>query len=339
MHVHIHVGDALHTLQGFADQSFHCVVTSPPYWSLRDYETPGQLGSEPTPEDHITALVDVFREVRRVLRDDGTVWLNYGDTYSVRRRGGSARAPDNTLQKTNAGSVDWGTMARCALPPKNLLFLNARIAMALQADGWIVRSEIVWNKPNGMPESVLDRPTASHEKIYLMTKTPRYYYDARAVRTPPKQSTVERATRPRKSKYRVPGTKPHNGAIFKERPRRGHTRTHNGFDKKWDLMTKAEQQANGANLRNVWTVAVSNYQGAHFATFPPDLIVPCIKAGCPEDGTVLDPFAGAGTTGLVAARLGRNADLVEINPDYAKIAKARLEADGLPLLTRVAIFQ
>lgn len=339
MGVRIINADVFDGLAQLEDESVHCVVTSPPYWGLRDYGVDGQLGMEPTLAEHIEIMVDVFREVNRVLRKDGTLWLNYGDCYAGTHVTYNGKQPkwqhgNNETQEVNRvlGKAD-------NFKTKDLVMVPNRLAIALQDDGWWVRSEIIWHKPNPMPESITDRPATSHEKIWLLSKSQRYFYDAVAVRTasnwdpdntkmpdgwdtgPGAHGSVHRNGREK-------------GARTSDK-QRGHYRRHAGFNDRWDSMSREQQQANGANLRNVWTVPTKPFSEAHFATFPPKLIEPCIKAGCPEGGTVLDPFAGAGTTGLVADRLGRNAILIELNPDYAEMARNRIYQDA-PMFAEVS---
>ena len=385
--VRILVGDCLERLRTLPEESVHCVVTSPPYWGLRDYGVAGAIGLEPTLQEHLETIVTVFREVRRVLRSDGTLWLNYGDSYTAAQginKDGSPRLPKvpTTIQNVptdrKPGQQDlpagWSTrkVSRTSrvtrdnnfgLKPKDLLMMPARVALALQADGWWLRSEIVWHKPNPMPESVRDRPTSAHEKLYLLTKAARYFYDAVPVRVACSPNTHAR--------------------------RKDHE---------------------SANLRNVWMIATHPFPDAHFATFPPKLVEPCIKAGtsergaCPECGApwtrktekqtrfesgsgrsgnapqgkhegseqvesgaydvrmgpvistktigwlpacdchqlgtvpckVLDPFGGSGTVGLVASRLGRDAILIELNPEYAEMAEHRIH-EGAPMFVDVRV--
>lgn len=314
MTVRIINADVLDGLAQLADGSVHCVVTSPPYFGLRDYGVTGQIGLEPTPAEFVNRLVDVFREVRRVLREDGTCWLNMGDSYS----GGGGFSPDAPSNKagskqTTQGSRTYkGRKPADGFKPKDLLMIPERLAIAMQEDGWYIRSRIIWHKPNPMPESVTDRPTKSHEHIWLMSKAPRYFYDAEAIK--------EEGAEPRE---------------FREDTRG------NGSDSL--VLGRAARQAMGAtgfgttgtrNARDVWTIATSPFAEAHFATFPPELAERCIKAGCPKGGTVLDPFGGSGTTGLVADRLQRNAVLIELNPKYAEMAQRRLTNDA-PLFAEV----
>lgn len=317
------VGDVRERLAEMESDSVHCVVTSPPYWGLRDYGVPRQMGLEPTLAEHIAALVGVFDEVRRVLRPDGTLWLNYGDCYagswsgsSMRPEGGSQRPgspgfqPLDQRYAARAGAVPEG------LKPKDLCMVGNRLAIALQDAGWWVRSEIIWAKPNPMPESVTDRPTVAHDKIWLLTKSARYFYDAEAVR-----EGVTGNAHPRRKDGQ---TLPAEGETGTFNPRIGT------FDRQEDLARDSR------NLRTVWTISTTPYPGAHFATFPPALAETCIKAGCPEGGIVLDTFAGSGTTGMVADRLGRRSILIELNPTYAEMAAKRIRDDA-PMLTSVEI--
>ncbi len=323
----VYLGDCRQVMAELPAESVHCVVTSPPYWGLRDYGTAtweggdeacdhlagplvsaksglrndgrehvgpydgekavtagmphrdtcrkcgarridAQLGLEPTPEAYVESMVAAFREVKRVLRADGTVWLNLGDSYATKPQGHSAEWLERTGGNMGLNSRNRTTHHETQLPPglaaKQLVGIPWRVAFALQADGWYLRSDIIWSKPNPMPESVTDRPTKAHEYLFLLSKSPRYYFDADAVRE-----------------------------------RQGN-----------------DMNPAGRNLRSVWTIATAPYPGAHFATFPPKLIEPCIKAGCPELGTVLDPFAGSGTTGMVAQSLSRRAVLIDLNAEY-----------------------
>jgi DNA modification methylase len=261
-------GDCLEGLRTLPDASVHCCVTSPPYWGLRDYGHDGQIGLESTPEAYVARMVEVFREVRRVLREDGTLWLNLGDTY------GSGK---------QLKGIPW------------------RVAFALQADGWVLRQDIIWAKPNPMPESTKDRCTKAHEYLFLMAKHDKYFYDFSAIAEvslsagKPLGFTTGQAD--------AVGRKPSgNQRPENYRKPRGETR----------------------NKRSVWTVTLKPYSGAHFAVMPPDLVEPCIKAGCPEGGTVLDPFAGSGTTLAVAAQLGRSGIGCELNPEYIELAEQRI---------------
>ena len=360
MTVTIHVGGALDRLRKLPSDSIHCCVTSPPYWGLRAYGgDEGMIGMEPTFDEHLASLVAVFDEVRRVLRPDGTFWLNVGDAYA-----GGGSGASSQKQTTNRGSYFEGPTDQAGAKAKDLMMMPARIALALRADGWWLRSEIIWHKPNPMPESVTDRPTSAHEKLFLFSKSPKYFYDAAAVRTPALPVSVARVAQGVEhqagSNRAHGGTKNMKAAVG--RPlvdkQRGHSRRHDGFNDKWDQMTKEEQQSMGANLRNVWSIPTAGYRDAHFATFPPAVVEPCIEAGtsakgvCAECGapltcacdtdtepvpaTVLDPFGGSGTVGLVADRLQRDAVLIEINADYAAMAYDRIRDDD-PMFSDVVM--
>lgn len=310
------IGDCLDTLKTLPEQSVHTCVTSPPYFGLRDYGVDGQIGLEPTPDEFVQALVEVFREVRRVLRDDGTVWLNLGDSYSA-GNGSRSSQPQTNITSVNGVPV---RMARGATPsdaranlsttfagmpkPKDLIGIPWRVAFALQADGWYLRQDIIWHKPNPMPESVRDRCTKAHEYVFLLSKRARYYYDHEAVKEPVAESSAARLAQDVESQ--VGSTRANAG-----RKTNGNLKAVGGKDGK-------------RSRRSVWTVTTRPYKGAHFATFPPDLIQPCILAGCPEGGTVLDPFGGSGTTAGVALAHGRNAVLCELNPEYAALVGDRV---------------
>ena len=298
MNVDIFTGDCLQVLSLLPSGSVNTCVTSPPYFGLRDYGVDGQIGLEDTPDAFVGRLVEVFREVRRVLRDDGTLWLNLGDSYAANRayqveqtKGGPKHGVAQAVSGRSQQASDYG------LKPKDLIGVPWRVAFALQADGWYLRQDIIWHKPNPMPESVTDRCTKAHEYIFLLSKGPRYYFDAEAIKEPAVQAGRVRSDRMGGNKY-VEGVKHSDGSVF----------------------TGSETR----NRRSVWTVTTKPFKGAHFATFPPDLIEPCVLAGAPIGGTVLDPFFGAGTTGLVAQKHGRRCVGIELNPEYVEIAKARL---------------
>ena len=320
-------GDCRETLKSLPEQAVQCCVTSPPYWGLRDYGVDGQLGMEKTPEEYVTNIVDVFRQVWRVLKDDGTLWLNLGDSYAAAR----------SYQVTDSKHVDVGNSMAKSVPvglkAKDLVGIPWRVAFALQSDGWYLRSDIIWHKPNPMPESVTDRPTAAHEHIFLLTKSAKYYYDHEAVKEQREWPISNRNILDNTPKETPPGTGPHTG-LRKEGladKQRGHSRRHAGFNDRWDSMTKEDQGALGRNLRNVWTIATQPYPEAHFAVFPPKLIEPCILAGSRAGDTVLDPFLGSGTTAQVAQSLGRKWVGCELNPDYAVLQKKRTAQMGLAL--------
>lgn len=312
MTIEILQGDCRDVLGSLADGSINCCVTSPPYFGLRDYGVEGQLGLEPTPDEFVSAMVEVFREVRRVLRDDGTLWLNLGDSYANDGKwGGSTGGKHASALHGNSGIGR--RLLTTGLKPKDLIGIPWRVAFALQADGWYLRQDIIWHKPNPMPESVTDRCTKAHEYIFLFAKSERYYFDADAIK--------EQAVSNHASGNGFKGRQ--GGAIHM--PMSGGAGT-------------ADQWLPGGmrNRRSVWTVSTKPFKGAHFATFPPDLIDPCVLAGCPVDGTVLDPFFGAGTTGLVAQKHGRNCVGIELNPDYIAIANERLGLAPVSALPRDA---
>ncbi len=354
----IHNGDSLELLRQMPDQYVHCIVTSPPYYALRDYNCDGQIGLEKTPYEFIVKLVDVFRECKRVLRDDGTLWVNIGDSYGS--SGGDIFTGFNErYDGTGIGGMKQAEIGKSAiaagevkkktgLPPKNLLGIPWRLAFALQADGWILRQDIIWSKPNPMPESVTDRCTKSHEYIFLLSKSQRYFYDAEAIKQPIQDASVQRLMQDienQEGSDRVPGkTNGKMKAVLHKNMQRtdklhsfhasrkgfgtDNTAAINGSGVKGhsgNFNADGQLIGNGmANKRSVWTVTTMPYAEAHFATFPEKLILDCIKAGCPEDGTVLDPFMGAGTTALVARKLHRNYIGCELNPTYIKIAEKRL---------------
>ena len=294
-------GDCLQQLATLPAASVQCCVTSPPYWGLRDYGTAGQLGLEATPDEYVANMVAVFSEVRRVLRDDGTLWLNLGDSYVApngRSSGGTyGRGPNSQLahmqDAQEIGVIKtWGD-----LPAKNLVGIPWRVAFALQADGWWLRQDIIWHKPNPMPESVTDRCTKAHEYIFLLTKAARYYYDNEAVKEPSSG---------------LSGGRFGAGGVEVGRLRQ-------------DASRPRPEDDGSRNKRSVWTVTTKPFKGAHFATFPPDLIEPCILAGSAADTLVLDPFSGAGTTGVVAVQHGRRYIGIELNPQYLEMSRKRIQ--------------
>jgi DNA modification methylase len=407
----IHIGDCLEILPTLPAESVQCCVTSPPYYGLRDYGVDGQFGLEKTPEEYVEKLVAVFREVRRVLRDDGTVWLNLGDSYASGKGtcynpGGGFSSLGKERKEAGAHPLDRGnksTLKASGLKPKDLIGIPWRVAFALQADGWWLRSEIIWAKANPMPESVIDRPTKSHEQIFLLSKSTRYFYDSWAVKEPclSGPSDIKKMT---ESLARIGGK--HKELID---PLSKASSTTNIGHK------RAVGNPSGRNRRSVWDINTVPFPGSHFAVFPPVIPEICIKAGtsekgcCPECGspwervttkgepiqqhwapgtqekidkaqgkhgvssvmntgfttpqittgwrptcmcgeygpcatddpthlppipcTVLDPFSGAGTTGMVAERLDRKYIGIELNPDYVAIGEARIESAALPLFT------
>jgi DNA modification methylase len=302
-------GDALSSLQTLESESVQTCVTSPPYWGLRDYGHDSQIGLEKTPDEYVARLVEIFREVKRALKKDGTLWLNLGDSYAGGGRGGNPDESPHRKQATNTGSVigvtknPWPVPTNCK--PKDLVGIPWMVAFALRADGWYLRSDIIWSKPNPMPESVTDRPTKSHEYVFLLSKSQRYYFDQDTVREPAEWARWGNQTC--KKDYR--GIQP------------------------IDMDSLNDRREQGRNIRSVWTVATAPFSGAHFATFPPDLIKPCILAGAPVGGVVMDCFAGSGTTGKVAIELGRKAILIEPKAEYIEMIKRRCETTiGLPLV-------
>ena len=292
-------GDALAELRRLPADSVDCCVTSPPYWGLRDYGVSGQQGLEKTPKLYLAGMVAVFREVSRVLRDDGTLWLNLGDSYG----GGNGEKSKSVKQSSNGGTSN--AFAGCGMP-KQLLGIPWRVAFALQADGWWLRQDIIWHKPNPMPESVTDRCTKAHEYIFLLSKSARYYYDQEAVAEPSEYPEDDRKSRQCAEDYLSQGVEQR---IATMNPNGAHA-----------YPTR--------NLRSVWTMPTQGYSEAHFATFPEELARRCILAGCPADGLVLDPFSGAGTTGLVALKLGRRFLGIELNPKYVKMAERRINNEA-----------
>lgn len=303
--VRIWVGDVIDGLRAMPDGLAQTCVTSPPYWGLRDYGADGQIGLEQTPDEYVARMVDVFREVRRVLRDDGTLWLNLGDSYHG-GGGGNYGADISVASKhgqhlTNVRNrLD---LSDDGIKPKDLVGIPWRVAFALQADGWYLRSDIVWSKPNPMPESVTDRPTKSHEYVFLMSKSARYLYDHEAIREPlvstAKQYSMAGQSVRENHAYGAVGGRPLGPKSFQNVPE-------------------------ARNARSVWQIATKPYAEAHFAVFPPELPERCIKAGSREGDTVLDPFMGSGTTAWVARHLGRKAVGCELNPAYIDIAARRL---------------
>ena len=301
---HILQGNVLDRMKDLPDRSIQCVVTSPPYWGLRDYGSDGQLGLEETPEEFVENLVNVFREVRRVLKDDGTFWLNLGDTYSAQRW--TKKGLDTTpAQPMNKMKDDWRAIAptkKSGLPDKNLVGIPWRVAFALQADGWYLRQDIIWHKPNPMPESVTDRCTKSHEYIFLLSKSAKYKFNQMLEDLKPSTFNDKRLF---------------NGDYTEQRRDRnypGNAQQGSG------MLRPTDGQA---NKRSVWRINTKPYKEAHFAVFPEELPTLCIKAGSEEGDVVLDPFFGSGTTGYVAQRLGRKWIGIELNPEYIKIAEKR----------------
>jgi DNA modification methylase len=342
MSVRVLQGDCREVLKTLPDASVQCCVTSPPYFGLRSYLPdddplkPHEIGLEETPDAYVANMVAVFREVRRVLRDDGVLWLNLGDSYSSHP--GQRKTTDKVgdKQQSNAGSPCAPSRCVEGLKPKDLIGIPWRVAFALQADGWWLRGDHIWAKPNGMPESVQDRPTRGHEYVFLLSKSEKYYYDAAAVRTAPKPSSITRLAQnidAQAGSERANGGGKTNGpmkAVGSDK-QRGHSRRHAGFNERWDAMEREQQMPAGANLRSVWWVPPAQFKEAHFAVMPDLVAEICIRAGTRVGDTVLDPFGGAGTTALMADRLQRNAISIELSHDFARLQTDRIEGDA-PLL-------
>jgi DNA modification methylase len=361
MTVKILIGDSLEILRTLESDSIHCVVTSPPYWGLRDYGVDGQMGLEGTPAEFIKNMVAVFDEVRRVLRPDGTCWVNMGDSYAAKSTGSlSFRRDRAEVSPTRAAIPD-------GIKVKDLMGMPWRLAFALQDSGWYLRQDIIWSKPNPMPESVQDRCTKSHEYIFLLTKSARYFYDAEAV----KEDCVQEEARPSFRGGAYIGNSTFDNSTGGKSTDTGNVRRGVGFGHGTDAADRGRgrvkkvkvpggwDQSEGAhgtihrdgraeaiykeyvpsekrNKRSVWTISTHSFPEAHFATFPPELAETCIKAGCPVGGIVLDPFFGAGTTGLVADRLQRDCIGIELNPAYAEIARKRIQSES-PLFSEIEV--
>jgi site-specific DNA-methyltransferase (cytosine-N4-specific) len=321
----LYVGDALDTLRNLPDEQFQTCITSPPYWGLRDYGEDGQLGLEETPEAYVQNLVEVFGEVRRTLKDDGTLWLVIGDTYSS----GGAGPPSDSSTLSGNGHEGGGPKLHetkqvqrraPSLPEKNLLGIPWRVALALQQEGWYVRSDIIWDKGYPMPESVTDRPTSSNEHIFLLSKSKRYYYDADAIR----EDSVSDEQREHNQRYA-----------------REYDATTEATDSKQPDNTNnvgihARPGKPGRNKPDVWTVTTKPFPKAHFAVYPPDLIEPCILAGSAEGDTVLDPFGGAMTTPMTAMKLRRDGVAIDLNEEYVDMGADRIRKDA-PLMNEVEV--
>lgn len=353
-------GDSSVILDTLPAKSIDCCVTSPPYYALRDYGVTGQIGLEDTPELFIEKLVKVFRGVHRVLKDEGTLWLNIGDSYWGGKGKSGSQSPSDAEARNIGGKSITKKYQQLGgkytirptdrthenIKAKDMIGIPWMLAFALRTDGWYLRQDIIWHKPNPMPESVRDRCTKAHEYIFLFSKSKKYYYDAYAIEEPcvwdiggltekrigraeenhkAMPNMLKNGIRPKKKGPQTfGGTKARNEQESGGDPRNGHRTDENSqWGKVWD------NEKPTRNKRSVWTVATRPFKDAHFATFPRELIVDCIKAGCPEGGTVLDPFWGAGTTGIVAKSLDRNYLGIEINPEYIDISKKRFEKLGL----------
>ena len=320
----LYQGEVLDILRTLQDESINCCVTSPPYWGLRDYGVDGQLGLERTPEEYVARMVEIFREVRRVLRKDGTLWLNLGDSYN----GSGGAGGDYNAGGIKEGQPKYKGRNTGSLKPKDLVGIPWRVAFALQADGWYLRQDIIWHKPNPMPESVTDRCTKAHEYVFLMSKSAKYYYDHEAIKEPSatfenRPPGVERNRlydyNSKENQYPEAYLKNIKG----DKSERGVTRTTEGLN----LKTQDEKTSALRNRRSVWTVTTKPFKGAHFATFPRDLIRPMIQAGCPAGCVVLDPFMGSGTTAIEAIYQGKRYIGIDLNSDYCAMAAKRIDAE------------
>lgn len=302
------VGDVLSRIKEIDDESVQCVITSPPYWGLRDYGHDGQVGLEESPEEYVSKMVEVFREVKRILKEDGVLWLNLGDSYA----GNNSRASNNG--RAGYGNPREGVFSRTGegLKPKDLVGIPWRVAFALQADGWWLRQDIIWHKPNPMPESVTDRCTKAHEYVFMLTKSSRYFFDNEAIKEPSADLG--------KTEIRFGGSKYGDSDDPKHQTKSGNAYTDSG--KK--------------NKRSVWTVAPKPFRGAHFAVMPEALVEPCLLSTSRVDDIVFDPFAGSGTVGVVSLRYQRNFLGTELNPEYGEIARKRIE-DSIGILGEVEV--
>lgn len=309
------VGDNRVILPTLEAGSVQTCVTSPPYWGLRDYGKEAQIGLESTPEAFVAELVKVFREVKRVLREDGTLWLNLGDSYFGGGRGGNPEESAYRKQATNAGSLVAPIKTPVGCKAKDLVGIPWRVAFALQADGWYLRQDLIWHKPSVMPESVTDRCTKAHEYIFLLSKSSRYYFDNEAIKEPSEYPDDDRKGRSYDHHKCFPDEQK-NGV----RPKKMEA---------GNYLDSGRGNYPMRNKRSVWSVSNAGYSGAHFATFPPKLIEPCILAGSRPGDLVLDPFGGSGTTGMVAESLGRNWLLIELNAEYEKLSRDRTAQSGI----------
>jgi DNA modification methylase len=328
------------------DESVQCCVTSPPYWGLRDYNVDGQLGLEKTPEEYVAKMVAVFTEVKRVLRSDGTLWLNVGDSYNAqpnqRKHGVERNDVSGWKQQTNAGCLTIGSRNVPDLKPKDLVGVPWMVAFALRSAGWWLRNDVVWAKPNGMPGSQEDRCTSSHEYVFQLSKSATYYSDFDAIKTPPRESTMVRMAQDIQAQagsHRGNGGEKSNGtmkAVQKKDKQRDHSRVHAGFNERWDQMDRKEQQSKPATMRDVWFISPASFDEAHFAVMPEELARRCILAGSKVGDTILDPFCGSGTTGVVALRYHRDFIGIELNPEYGEMAERRI-GDEIPLFAGVEV--
>jgi len=325
-------GNCIDKIKELEDNSIDCVVSSPPYFGLRDYGVDGQFGLEKSYKDYLANTVKIFETFKPKLKNTATIWWNVGDSYSSGKR-------TSTTNQSLRGDKNYGvtkTPVQNGIKEKDLLMIPNRVAIALQDAGWYIRSEIIWHKPNPMPESVRDRPTSCHEKIWLITKNKKYYYDHESIKEPITDTTAIRLLQKnidnQKGSSRANGGMKSNGNM-KAMGRKKFDKNMGGSGTSF-VDHSGYKKADGTyminptrNKRNVWTITTKPFKDAHFATFPKDLIEPCIKAGCPEGGVVLDPFGGSGTTGIVAALNNRNAILIELNQNYIDIANKRIDKE------------
>jgi DNA modification methylase len=360
--------DCIEGLRRLPDESVDCCITSPPYYGLRDYGVDGQIGLEDSPEEFVLKMVEVFAQVKRVLKKEGTLWLNLGDSYWGGKGMSGTQSPEEADKRNHFGKAITKKYQQMGGPgqvrvtdkkhesikAKDLIGIPWMVAFALRSSGWYLRQDIIWHKPNPMPESVTDRCTKSHEYIFLLSKSRSFYYDAYSIRTPYADKTFttfgntckgagdgsgmvksenwQNSIPERKPKqWKTPDGwdtgKGSHGSFHKNGREKGR-QARNGIDTRGGNQGNGDiPSADGANKRSVWTVAAAPFKDAHFATFPEDLIVDCIKAGCPENGIVLDPFMGAGTTAMVAQKLHRNFIGFELNADYIRIAVRRLKKE------------
>jgi site-specific DNA-methyltransferase (cytosine-N4-specific) len=345
-----HFGDCRDTMRAMIADGVkvQTIVTSPPYFGLRSYlpdESPNkslEIGLEDTPDEYISRMVDVFRAARDLLADDGTLWLNIGDSYAgsrgARGRGADTNAARPDLeQKHGTASPARNGFPDSGIKPKDLIGIPWMLAFALRADGWYLRSDVIWAKPNGMPGSQSDRPTSSHEHVFLLAKNAQYFSDFDAIKTPPRESSLVRLaqdTQAQRGSHRANGGGKTNGtmkAVSGSDKQRGHSRQHAGFNERWDAMSKEEQQSMPAMMRDVWFVPPTGYDGAHFAVMPEEIAARCVMAGSRPGDSVLDPFFGSGTVGQVSSNLGRRFVGCELNRDYQPLQKDRLRQTGLML--------
>lgn len=302
-------GDSLEVLKRLPPESVDCVVTSPPYWALRDYDVEGQLGLEPSFNEYLDKLCAVFDEVRRVLKPMGTCWVNMGDTYSspMKGGGGTGETGDGMYARLKQRAGFGAVKLRHGLPPKTLCQIPARFAIGMTDRGWILRNEIIWWKPNCMPQSAKDRFTVDFEKVFFFVKSRKYHFEQQYEPVKDKARLSRRLFNPEAKRKRVYG----DPLISSLNPKTAEA-------------SRQQILKRGSRKRSVWRIAVRPFRGAHFAVYPPELIETPIKAGCPKGGVVLDPFMGSGTTALVARKLGCNFIGIELNPNYIRLARQRL---------------